>query len=96
MYRNMAQGDSGREVQDEAGDSILRSFLNAAKRDPTMFKQLGAVGLLARLDSMIAADLRVWWKFEFGLTISVLEMLAMEILRALGEKPAKELAEKYE
>ncbi|KAI1365499.1 hypothetical protein F5Y08DRAFT_303799, partial [Xylaria arbuscula] len=46
MYRNMAQGNSGREVQNEAGGSILRSVLNTAKRDPTTFKKPEVVKLL--------------------------------------------------
>ncbi|KAI9692847.1 MAG: Type I Iterative PKS [Bathelium mastoideum] len=45
------------------------------------------------LDSMIAVEMRAWWKQAFGLDISVLEMLGMGTLEALGKRVAEELAD---
>jgi aryl carrier-like protein len=36
------------------------------------------------LDSLVAIELRAWWKQAFGFDISVLEMLGMSNLEALG------------
>ena len=36
------------------------------------------------LDSLVAIELRTWWKQAFGFDISVLEMLGMGNLEALG------------
>ena len=36
------------------------------------------------LDSLVAIELRAWWKQAFGFDISVLEMLGMGNLDALG------------
>jgi acyl carrier protein len=36
------------------------------------------------LDSLVAIELRTWWKQAFGFDISVLEMLGMGNLEVLG------------
>jgi NAD(P)-dependent dehydrogenase (short-subunit alcohol dehydrogenase family)/aryl carrier-like protein len=38
------------------------------------------------LDSLVAIELRAWWKQVFGFDISVLDMLGMGSLHALGER----------
>ena len=43
------------------------------------------------LDSLVAIELRAWWKQAFGFDISVLEMLAMGNLEALGGHVAERL-----
>lgn len=43
------------------------------------------------LDSLVALELRAWWKQIFSLDISVLEMLGMGSLDALGQHAADEL-----
>ncbi|KAK4941986.1 Type I Iterative PKS [Elasticomyces elasticus] len=48
------------------------------------------------LDSLVAIEMRTWWKHTFGFDISVLEMLGMGSLLALGEHAAQGLLEKYE
>ncbi|KAF9772089.1 hypothetical protein IL306_010202 [Fusarium sp. DS 682] len=47
------------------------------------------------LDSMIAVEMRAWWRITFGSDISVLEMLGMGTLEALGKRAAEELAILY-
>lgn len=48
------------------------------------------------LDSLMAIELRRWWKAAFGLEISVLEIMARGSLRALGEAAAVGLKTKLE
>lgn len=48
------------------------------------------------LDSLIAVEMRAWFKQAFALDISVLEMLAMGTLEALGKKVAVKLAELHD
>ncbi|KAF1830190.1 hypothetical protein BDW02DRAFT_633855 [Decorospora gaudefroyi] len=43
------------------------------------------------LDSLVAIELRTWWKQAFGFDISVLEMLGMGSLEALGGHAAERL-----
>ncbi|TVY41639.1 Highly reducing polyketide synthase [Lachnellula subtilissima] len=43
------------------------------------------------LDSLIAVELRNWWKLNFGFDIAVLEMLSMGTLEALGKFAADKL-----
>ena len=47
------------------------------------------------LDSLVAIELRAWWKQSFGFDISVIEMLAIGSLEALGEHAAKGLWERF-
>ncbi|KAF2651813.1 hypothetical protein K491DRAFT_606158 [Lophiostoma macrostomum CBS 122681] len=41
------------------------------------------------MDSLVGIELRSWWNMVFGFDISVLEMLGMGSLEALGEHAAK-------
>ncbi|KAF4438150.1 putative polyketide synthase [Fusarium austroafricanum] len=43
------------------------------------------------LDSLIAVELRTWWKTSLGVDITVLEMLSMGTLEALGKFAAEKL-----
>lgn len=75
----------------EIGKKLFALILKP-EEEPNIKLGLSEVGL----DSMVAAEMRAWWKMEFGLSISVLEMLGTGTLSALGEKAAKGLAEMYE
>jgi acyl carrier protein len=46
------------------------------------------------LDSLVAIELRAWWKQTFGFEISVLEMLGMGSVLAMGEAAAQGLLDK--
>lgn len=50
----------------------------------------------AGLDSLVAVEMRSWWKSVFPFDISVLEMLSMRTLLALGERAAQGLREQFE
>jgi aryl carrier-like protein len=43
------------------------------------------------LDSLVALELRAWWKQVFGMDITVLEMFGMGSLDALGQHAADSL-----
>jgi hypothetical protein len=43
------------------------------------------------MDSLVAIEMRVWWKQNFGFDVSVLEMLGMGTLEALGKHAAETL-----
>ena len=47
------------------------------------------------LDSLVAIEMKTWWKGTFGVDISVLEMLSMGSVLALGEKAIKGLQERF-
>lgn len=69
----------------------LFSLLLKTEQTPDTKMSLSDLGL----DSMVAVELRAWWKLVFGLDISVLEMLVMGTLEALGKRATEELASKY-
>jgi aryl carrier-like protein len=47
------------------------------------------------LDSLVAIELRTWWRGAFGTDITVLEMLSAESLSDLGTHAVAGLREKY-
>ncbi|KAF3067200.1 Lovastatin diketide synthase LovF [Daldinia childiae] len=46
-------------------------------------------------DSLVAVEMRSWWKSTFGFDISVLEMLGAGSMKALGEKAVEGLKERF-
>ncbi|KAL2017252.1 hypothetical protein VTK56DRAFT_2364 [Thermocarpiscus australiensis] len=48
------------------------------------------------LDSLVAIELRAWWKLSFGFEISTLEMLSMGSLEALGKRASDGLIAMHE
>lgn len=47
------------------------------------------------LDSLVAVEMRGWWKLTFGFDISTLDMLSLGTLEAMGKRIADELITKY-
>jgi len=47
------------------------------------------------LDSLVAVEMRSWWKLNFGFEISTIEMLSVGTLQALGKKAAVGLQGKH-
>lgn len=68
----------------------LLALLLRPQEDLDITASLHTVGL----DSLVAIELRAWWKQVFAFDISVLEMLGMGSLEALGKHAAKGLLEK--
>lgn len=48
------------------------------------------------LDSLVAIELRAWWKLNFGFEVSTLEMLSIGTLEALGKRAVDGLIVLYE
>jgi aryl carrier-like protein len=70
----------------------LFSMLLKTEEEPNITLGLTELGL----DSMVAVEMRSWWKMVFGLNITVLDMMAMGTLEALGKRVAEELAAMYD
>lgn len=75
----------------EIGKKLLSLLL---KSDATVDISSNTVQL--GLDSLVAIEMRSWWKFVFNFDISVLEMLSMGTLEALGKRVAEELGAVHE
>lgn len=48
------------------------------------------------LDSLVAVEMRGWWKLTFGFDISTLDMLSLGTLEAMGKRIADELITKFD
>lgn len=68
----------------EIGKKLLGLVLRPADDEIDVSLSLSQLGL----NSMVAVEMRAWWKQMFGLDISVLEMLSMGTLEALGKQAA--------
>lgn len=69
----------------------LSSLLLKKEEEPNLALSLSELGL----DSLVAVELRAWFKHVFAVEVSVLEMLAMGTLEVLGKKIAERLADIY-
>ncbi|KAJ4391882.1 hypothetical protein N0V93_005502 [Gnomoniopsis smithogilvyi] len=69
----------------------LSSLLLKKEEEPDLTLSLSELGL----DSLLAVELRAWFKHVFAVEVSVLEMLAMGTLEILGKKIAERLADMY-
>ncbi|KAJ2995866.1 hypothetical protein NUW58_g1155 [Xylaria curta] len=87
----LKQSTAATTLANEIGKKLFTLLLKP-EQEPDITLGLSEVGL----DSMIAVEMRAWWKLEFGFNISVLEMLATGTLAALGEKAVKGLTEIYD
>lgn len=79
--------DSAGVLAREIGRRLSSLLLKADQEEPEISLGLGDLGL----DSMVAVEMRAWWKQVFGSDISVLQMMAMWTLEALGKRAADEL-----
>ncbi|KAI8177403.1 Highly reducing polyketide synthase FUM1 [Colletotrichum sp. SAR 10_75] len=68
----------------QIGGQLFRLLLKPAENDSEIDANMSLQD--AGLDSLVAVEMRSWWKGVFGFDISVLEMLGMGSLLALGEK----------
>ena len=70
----------------------LFALLLAGDRDIDITMSTADMGL----DSLVAVELRRWWKLNFGFDIGTLEMLSMGTLEALGKRAADGLLALYD
>ncbi|KAI0505428.1 hypothetical protein F5B22DRAFT_524155 [Xylaria bambusicola] len=69
----------------------LFGLLLIADRDVDITSTTADLGL----DSLVAVELRAWWKQNFGFDISTMEMLSAGTLEALGKRAADGIAMLY-
>jgi NADP-dependent 3-hydroxy acid dehydrogenase YdfG len=111
VYANQSADDSGVSGSDVSSTSgALAAFVASAMADPTILSQPDTAAFIARqvaidvsrslqdigLDSLVAIEMRSWWKGVFGFDISVLEMLGMGSVLALGERAVEGLLARVE
>ncbi|TVY20219.1 Highly reducing polyketide synthase FUM1 [Lachnellula arida] len=72
----------------------LRLFISLMKPEEDLDISLAPTAL--GLDSLIAIDLRNWWRESFGFPVTVLEMMNAKSIVELGELAAKKLLEKLQ
>lgn len=70
----------------------LFSFLMRSPDELDITLSLTAVGL----DSLIAIEMRNWWRQSLGFDVTVLEILAASSIEQLGELAAGRLKAKYD
>ncbi len=78
-------------LADEIGRRIFR-FMMKAEEDMDIGMSLTGIGM----DSLMAIELRRWWKQAFGLDISVLEIMGSGTLASLGKMAGQGLKAKFE
>ena len=80
----LSQPDSAHFLAVEIGKKVF-SLLLKPEEDLVTWCSLPELGM----DSLVAIEVRQWWKSVFEFDISVLEMLGMGTLDALGEHASK-------
>ncbi|OJJ41603.1 hypothetical protein ASPWEDRAFT_48144 [Aspergillus wentii DTO 134E9] len=86
----LARPQSAEFLATEIGKKIC-SFMLKSDDDLDINLTLAQMGL----DSLMAIELRRWWKMAFGLQISVLELMATGTVMALGALAASQLKNKF-
>ncbi|KAJ5900212.1 polyketide synthase [Penicillium subrubescens] len=87
----LRQPDSAHLLAVEIGKKVF-SFLLKPEEDLQTSCSLSDLGM----DSLVAIDVRQWWKATFQFDISVLEMMGMGTLDALGEHAAKGMLKSFQ
>ena len=84
------QSSSVHTISKELGNCVW-NFLMKGDEEVDLTCTLTAVGV----DSLVAIEVRNWWKQNLGIDVSVLELMSGGSIDQLGELAAKRLKEKY-
>lgn len=86
----LGEGSSTDFLAQEIGVRIFR-FMMKSEEDIELGMTMSQIGM----DSLMAIELKRWWKQAFGLDISVLEIMGSGTLEELGKVAAQNLKKKF-
>jgi aryl carrier-like protein len=86
----LGEGSSTDFLAQEIGVRIFR-FTMKPEEDIELGMTMSQIGM----DSLMAIELKRWWKQAFGLDISVLEIMGSGTLEELGKVAAQNLKKKF-
>ncbi|KAK6196628.1 putative secondary metabolism biosynthetic enzyme [Pestalotiopsis sp. IQ-011] len=78
----LTTGEAARFLGAEIGKQLSGLLLKSDQEEPNLSQPLIDLGL----DSLVAIELRAWWKETLGFNISTLELLRASSLYALGQR----------
>ncbi|KAK1979840.1 KR domain-containing protein [Colletotrichum cereale] len=87
----LSLADTSAFVARQIAAQLFRLLLKPAENERDLDVSMSLQN--AGLDSLVAVEMRSWWKGTFGFDISVLEMLGMGSVAALGERAVRGLKE---
>ncbi|KAK2012837.1 KR domain-containing protein [Colletotrichum eremochloae] len=87
----LSLADSSAFIARQIAAQLFRLLLKPAENEQDIDVSMSLQD--AGLDSLVAVEMRSWWKGTFGFDISVLEMLGMGSVAALGERAVRGLKE---
>ena len=98
QFLSTMMSDPDRLDQKSSADAIAKevgkcvsNFLMKGDEEIDVSSTLGAAGV----DSLVAIEIRNWWKQNLGVDVSVLELMSGGTIEQLGELAARRLKDKY-
>lgn len=91
----LAKKSSAEFLALEIGRKVFKFMLKPVDEDGEDMVDISLTLTQIGMDSLMAIELRRWWKQVFGLDISVLEIMGAGTLRELGRTAAESLAQKF-
>lgn len=82
--------ESAKTIAKEVGNCVS-NFLMKGDEDIDLSSTLSAIGV----DSLVAIEVRNWWKQNLGIDVSVLELMSGGSIEQLADLAAKRLKDKY-